>query len=160
MVMAQKRQGKKTAKLRGSRTHGYGSHKKHRGGGSRGGRGMAGVKRQKKTWLLKHKPGHLGKSGFKSLKQRKLQPSDRVINVRDLAKLAAGNKEVDLAKLGYDKVLGGGSISVALTVKAGYFTESAKQKIEKANGKAVPASGGSEAGAKVPKEAGEAKGEK
>ena len=56
--MVQKRQGKKTAKLRGSRTHGYGSSKKHRGGGSRGGRGMAGTKRQKKTWMLKHCPDH------------------------------------------------------------------------------------------------------
>ena len=51
--------------------------------------------------------------------------------------LAEGKNELNLTKLGYDKVLGGGSISVALNVKAGYFTESAKQKIEAAKGKAV-----------------------
>ena len=33
---------KKVRKFRGSHTHGYGSKKKHRGAGSRGGRGMAG----------------------------------------------------------------------------------------------------------------------
>ena len=135
--MVQIRQSKKTTKMRGSRTHGYGSHKKHRGGGSRGGRGMAGVNRQKKTWLLKHKPNHLGKRGFKSLAQRKLVDQKVAVNVRDLEVLAAGGKEIDLAKMGYDKVLGAGSINVALTVKADYFTETAKNKIEQAKGKVI-----------------------
>jgi large subunit ribosomal protein L15 len=142
--MFTKRKSKKTAKLRGSRTHGWGSSKKHRGAGSRGGKGMAGVKRQKKTWLIKNKPGHLGKHGFKSLRQRKLRPAIKSVNVRELAKLAAGNKELDLKKLGYSKVLGGGSINVALTVKADYFTESAREKIEQAKGKAVIATAESE----------------
>jgi large subunit ribosomal protein L15 len=140
-MMTQKRTRRKSVKMRGSRTFGYGSSKKHRGGGSRGGRGMAGMKKHKKTWMLKHRPDHLGKHGFKSLTQRKIQSAKKAVNVRDLASLAAGNKEVDLSKLGYDKVLGGGSIDVALTVKAGYFTESAKQKIQEAKGSAVIISG-------------------
>jgi len=138
MVQAKKR--KKNVGMRGSRTHGCGSHKKRRGGGSRGGRGMAGVKRHKKTWMLKHKPGHLGKRGFKSMAQRKLTAGKKAVNVRDLAGLAAGNRELDLKKLGYDRVLGGGSINVAISVRADYFTETAKQKIEKAKGRAVPVS--------------------
>lgn len=142
--MLMKRRKKKTAKFRGSRTHGWGSSKKHRGGGSRGGRGMAGASGQKNTWYQKYDPDHLGKSGFKSLRQRKLKPAIKSINVRDLAKLAAGKKEIDVSKLGYSKVLGGGSISVALTVKADYFTESARKKIDQAKGKAVIASAESE----------------
>jgi large subunit ribosomal protein L15 len=136
-MMTQKARRRKSISMRGSRTHGYGSHKKHRGAGSRGGRGMAGVKRQKKTWILRHRPGHLGKRGFKSLRQRNLVPGERAVNVRDLPRLAAGGKELDLSKLGYSKVLGAGSLDIALTVKAGYFTESAKHKIEQAKGSAV-----------------------
>jgi len=135
--MVQRRKRKKNIKMRASRTHGYGSHKKHRGAGSRGGRGMAGSKKHKKTWIMKYKPGHLGKQGFKSLQQRKLVSGKKAINVRDLAKLSAGKKELDVTQLGYDKVLGGGSISVALTVKATYFTESARIKIEQAKGKVI-----------------------
>jgi len=138
--MTQKRKRGKSIKMRGSRTYGYGSHKKHRGAGSRGGRGMAGVKRQKKTWILKHIPSHLGKRGFKSLKQRKLKKAAKAVNVRDLPKLAAEKKELDLSTLGYSKVTGKGSIDVALTVKADYFTESAKQKIEKSGGRVIIAS--------------------
>ena len=66
------------------------------------------------------------------------------INVGDIEK--SGLKEVDLAILKEKglahpstdelRVLGNGEIKSAVTVKARYFTESAKEKIEKANGKA------------------------
>lgn len=66
------------------------------------------------------------------------------INVNDLEKL--GLEEVDLAVLKASKkaaanadelrVLGNGEISKAVTVRARYFTASAKEKIEKAGGKA------------------------
>ncbi len=66
------------------------------------------------------------------------------INVSDLEKL--GLEEVDLIILKASKkaaanadelrVLGNGEISKAVVVKARYFTASAKEKIEKAGGKA------------------------
>lgn len=66
------------------------------------------------------------------------------INVSDLEKL--GLEEVDLTILKASKkaaanadelrVLGNGEISKAIVVKARYFTASAKEKIEKAGGKA------------------------
>lgn len=66
------------------------------------------------------------------------------INVSDLEKL--GLEEVDLSILKASKkaaanadelrVLGNGEISKAVVVKARYFTASAKEKIEKAGGKA------------------------
>lgn len=66
------------------------------------------------------------------------------INVSDLEKL--GFEEVDLTILKASKkaaanadelrVLGNGEISKAVVVKARYFTASAKEKIEKAGGKA------------------------
>ena len=131
---------KKTVKKRGSKTHGYGSKKKHRGAGSRGGRGMAGVAKHRKFWIIKNAPGHLGKRGFKTLTQRKVASAgskNRAINLRDIERLAKGSKEIDLAKLGYDKVLSTGMLKRALTIKAASFSEAAKEKIKKAGGRAV-----------------------
>ena len=68
-----------------------------------------------------------------------------VINVKDLAGFEAGSvvdyealKAAGKLKKEFDglKVLGDGELNVALTVKAVKFTESAKQKIEAAGGKA------------------------
>jgi large subunit ribosomal protein L15 len=66
-----------------------------------------------------------------------------VINVEDLANLAAGS-DVNLASLieagivtqddGPLKVLGNGALTVKLTVQAAAFTASAKEKIEGAGG--------------------------
>lgn len=71
------------------------------------------------------------------------RPQYTLINVGDLAELPA-NSEVTLASLieagvtttddGPLKVLGGGDLSVKLTVKAAAFTEGARQKIEAAGG--------------------------
>lgn len=66
------------------------------------------------------------------------------INVGDLANI--NNEEITLeylqelgkvsSKAEILRVLGNGELTKAFTVKAGYFTESAKEKIEKAGGKA------------------------
>jgi len=127
---------KKSVKLRGSMTHGHGHKKKRRGGGSLGGRGNAGLLKHKKFRMLKYQRERLGKHGFKSLKQKGFKPNTVTLNLNDLVRLAEG-KEIDLTSLGYDKVLGSGKVTVALTVKAKAFSEKAKEKIEKAGGKAV-----------------------
>jgi large subunit ribosomal protein L15 len=132
--MARKR--KKIVKQRGSKTHGWGSKKKHRGAGSRGGRGRAGASGQKKLWLRK-RGGSLGKRGFKSLRQRGLKQRERGINLRDLERLAKGKNEIDLLEHGYERVLGSGEISKPLKIKARYFSAKAKDKIAKAKGEAV-----------------------
>lgn len=126
---------KKTNRYRGSRTHGCGSHKKRRGAGSRGGRGMTGSKAHRFVKFLKEKPGHIGKYGFKS----KTGTDYKTINLCELSRLAenAGKKEIVLADYGFEKVLGKGSIKGAITVHAVAFSEKAKQKLEDAGGKAV-----------------------
>jgi large subunit ribosomal protein L15 len=134
--MAKKR--KRNVKRRGAgRGQGWGSVKKHRGHGSKGGCGMAGTKKQNKFWVMKNMPDHLGKRGFKSLQQRSIKVSGRSIGLRDLERLAGKEKELDLRKHGYAKVLGSGDIRKAIIVKADAFTEKAKEKIEKAGGKII-----------------------
>ena len=68
-----------------------------------------------------------------------------IVNVEDLAAFEAGSvvdfaalKAAGLVNKEFDglKVLGNGELSVALTVKAAKFTQSAREKIEAAGGKA------------------------
>ena len=127
---------KATNKKRGSMTHGWGSKKKHRGAGSRGGVGRAGITKHKKVFFGK-KGIQVGARGYTTMKQKKLKPSVRSINLRDLERLAPGKKEIILKEYGYDKVIGTGSIKSPIKVIAKGFSEKAARKIEAAKGKAV-----------------------
>jgi len=125
---------KKTEKRRGTRTIGRGGIKKWRGKGHRGGKGYAGTKKHRKSWVLRYERDHIGKpKGFIP----KTSKSVCSINLRDLDRLAGDKKEIVLADHGYDKVLGSGKITKKLVVKAGSFSRIAKERIEKAGGKAV-----------------------
>ena len=126
---------KKTKKMRGKKTFGYGSKKKHRGAGSRGGRGLAGSFKHKKLKILKENPEHFGKRGFK----RRVKKSLKVINLRDIEKIAekTGKKKINISELGYDKVLGKGQLTEPLEIEAHFFSEKAKLKIEKNGGKVI-----------------------
>ena len=66
----------------------------------------------------------------------------RWVNIRDLDAVFAkhgktdesGRVVLDLTSLGYDKLLGGGSISGAYAVRVAKVSESARSKIEAAGG--------------------------
>ena len=141
------RKRKKVVKQRGHRTHGWGSPKKHRGSGSRGGVGNAGFakKGQQKKSQLMNKGEYIGKYGFKS----KVKEKTRYINLDDLMKMipelkikgvVEESKEgivVDLLKTPYKRVLGRGSIDKPYIIKASGFTKTAEEKITNAGGKAL-----------------------
>ncbi len=128
---------KKILKKRGSRTCGYGSHKKHRGGGSRGGRGKSGRFKHKKSWVYRYQPDYYGKRGFKIPPKAKKEV--KAITLREIDVLAKklNKTEINLSELGYDKVLSTGNLTQALTIKAKKIVEKAKQKIENVGGKAI-----------------------
>ena len=123
-----KQKPRKIRHLRGRKT-GYGAKKKHRGAGSRGGRGLAGLHKYKWTWTVTQEPNHFKKPSMKP--KPKLFS---VINLHQINELAVKNglKEVDLSCY---KVLGEGKLTVPLTVKAKGFSKSASEKIQKAGGK-------------------------
>jgi large subunit ribosomal protein L15 len=127
---------KKITKQRGKRTHGWGSQKKHRGGGSQGGKGRGGISKHKRLMFSK-KGIELGKRGFKSLQQRGLRKTDKSINLRDIEKLAGDKKEINLMDHGYERVLGSGEIKKPLSIKAKHFSAKAKDKSAKAGGKII-----------------------
>lgn len=84
-------------------------------------------------------PDHFGHDPFNSFNRNLVQ---RWINIRDLDAVFAkhgkadesGRVVLDLTSLGYDKLLGGGSISGAYMVKVDRISESARSKIEAAGG--------------------------
>ena len=82
---------------------------------------------------MKYQPDKYGKIGFKPVKKVEI----RTINVSQLEKLAAGKKEINLGKLGLEKVLGKGRIDVSIEVMAKAFSKKAVEKIEAAGGKIV-----------------------
>ena len=65
-------------------------------------------------------------------------------SVRDLddifakhGKQEGGKKVIDLAELGYDKLLGGGQTKNAYVIKVERFSASAEEKIKKAGGEVL-----------------------
>ena len=135
---------RKINKGRGSRTCGYGSSKKHRGAGSRGGRGLAGGKKHKWSFFSKYRPGYFGKHGFKRPPAVVREPN--VVNVgrvnEDLPRLIKEKKAeskgekyyIDLKALGYEKLLGSGRVTNPLIIKVDDYSEKALKKIEEAGG--------------------------
>jgi len=125
---------KKNIRQRGSKTHGWGSMKKHRGAGNRGGRGMAGSgkrAKQKKTLILKlYGNNYLGKRGFN--RPQKVIKKIKTINISDLKKFK--ETTLDFKKLGYDKLLGKGTTKTKYNITINSCSKSAKQIIEKAGG--------------------------
>ncbi|WP_048149436.1 uL15m family ribosomal protein [Palaeococcus ferrophilus] len=143
------RRKKKVRKLRGSHTHGWGCKKKHRGGGHKGGKGMAGTGKRSKakwTWVIKYMPDHLGKRGFH--RPKAVQREVVAVNLRfideHLDELMAigyayeedGRVIVDTTQFA-DKVLGTGRLSRPLIIKAYAFSPKAQERIEEAGGEAL-----------------------
>lgn len=128
---------KKVRRQRGSKLHGWGAKKKHRGKGSKGGHGMAGLLKHKKMWMLANDPDHFGRQGFKVPQRVARANAEKAINLRTLDRISEGRKEIDLSEMGYGKLLSTGKITKPLTVKVAKFTEEAKRKIEEAGGKIV-----------------------
>jgi len=144
IVMYYKR--KKKVKFRGSKTHGYGSMKKHRGAGSRGGRGMAGTGKRgdaKKPSIWKNKK-YFGKHGFKSKRNSVLgiNISDIEKNLDNLINKSIVKKEkdsfvLDLKDMGYGKLLGKGKATKKFRITAEKATKKAIEIVKKADGEVI-----------------------
>lgn len=134
----------KNSRQRGTQTHGWGSMKKHRGAGHRGGRGAAGSGKRgdaKKPRYWKDAKRY-GKHGFTSGRKAPVT----TMNIGHLASIigrlaADGIAEqsgkgytIDLATLGVDRLLAAGSITTPLTLTVASATERAKKKVEAAGG--------------------------
>ena len=133
---------RKSRRQRGSRFCGWGQIGQHRQSGSRGGTGGAG--KHKHLWIrtVIEEPDHFGHDTAKLTQQNRL---NRWINLREVNDLAVrfggtsdqGKLILDLKSIGYDKLLGGGTLQEPMVLKVAKASSSAKQKIELAGGEVV-----------------------
>jgi large subunit ribosomal protein L15 len=138
----------KFSRRRGSHTHGWGSMKKRRGAGNRGGRGMAGTGKRgdaKKPMIWKDTK-YFGKYGFKKKNIiHKVKPVNLAYFEEKLEKLLAkklieqkgDSYVIDVKKLGFNKVLGYGKPTKKFQITSPSFSKDAIEKIKAAGGEAV-----------------------
>ena len=138
---------KKVKRLRGSHTHGWGSKKKHRGSGNRGGFGMAGTgkradQRKPSIW----KEDYFGKRGFKFKGQKEeinpvnIQYIEENID-RWIAETLASKKDdvcvIEISKLGFNKLLGNGRVTRKFNITVKYASERVIKKVKSAGGEVI-----------------------
>lgn len=134
---------KKNSRQRGSWTHGWGEKKKHRGAGSRGGRGMAGTGKRgdsKKPSIWKEK--YFGKFGFINYKKIKIVSQNLEFLEKNAEKLVAKkmvSKEgeyfiVNSKKLNFNKLLGKGKLTKKFKIDVPYASKKAIESVTKAGG--------------------------
>jgi large subunit ribosomal protein L15 len=133
---------RKIRKNRGSRTQGWGRVGQHRRTGSKGRRNAG---RHKALWsyVIKYEPDYYSKVGFTSPKS--LRHEVKIINVGTLngiaAELSTEKQEdktvVDLAALGYTKLLGTGRVTKPLVIRVASCSKSAAEKVKNAGGQVL-----------------------
>lgn len=132
---------RKTRKFRGSRTHGWGQIGQHRASGHKGGLGKSGMHKHLYSTLLRDEPDHFGHDSTHPPHPKMAKKWASVRDLDDLytkhGKQEGGKKVLDLDHLGYDKLLGGGQLKNAYSVKVQRFTPSAEEKIKKAGGEVL-----------------------
>ncbi len=140
------RRRRKSRKLRGrTRTMGWGRIGQHRKSGSRGGKGAAGMHKHKWTWVIKYAPTWFGKKGFNPPRIRagyrpvtinvgEVEDLIRKLERENSIRKENGRVVVDLASMGYHKLLGEGKIRIPVKVIVPMASEEAKKKIEDVGG--------------------------
>src|SRR5215471_12532636 len=135
---------RKTRRLRASRCHGWGRSGQHRDSGMQGGHGNAGWKRHRWSSVIRY-GWEIGAKGFVPVNRQ----ATKAINVGDLntgldnliaqgKTKQAGNKiEIDLAQIGFTKLLGAGRVSQPLRIIVAQASERAASKISEAGGEVI-----------------------
>ena len=136
---------RKTRKLRGSRTYGWGQVAQHRASGHKGGLGKSGMLKHHFSTMLKEFPDHFGHDSTHPPHPNIIKKWTSVRELDDIfansGKDEQGKKIIDLVGLGYDKLLGGGQVKNAYTVKIKQFTKSAQEKVKQAGGEVLTPNG-------------------
>jgi len=135
---------KKRSRIRAAKiTAGHGHKKKNRGAGHKGGKGRAGSGKRGHSKIMKVTEGKLslGKKGFTTIKK-----ADKIINLREInsslislynEKKVSLSKEIyniNLTKLGYNKLLSKGGIDFKLHVTVQKATKRAIEKVKNVGG--------------------------
>jgi large subunit ribosomal protein L15 len=132
---------RKSRRQRGTRFCGWGQIGQHRASGSRGGVGGAGKHKHFFIRTVIEEPDHFGHEQFHALRKSDVS---KWLNIKDLNQLIKHSKAteegkivLDLNELGYGKLLGGGQVNAAFTIKINKVSKSAKDKITQAGGEVL-----------------------
>ena len=129
---------RKTRKFRGSRNHGWGQVGQHRASGHEGGLGQSGMLKHHFSSMLKDEPDHFGHGSNNPPTRNIIKKWAGVRDLDDLylqyGKQENGKKTLDLKALGFDKLLGGGQVKNAYSIKIDQFTSKAEEKVKTAGG--------------------------
>jgi large subunit ribosomal protein L15 len=126
--------------FRGYKSHGWGSKKKHRGSGSRGGFGMAGTGKRadtkKPTIINLYGNDYFGRKGFIVPTAQKYD----AINLRDLNLLIEKKsikEEINLGDYGYKKLLATGELKFTIKIIVEKASANAIEKVKKVGGSVI-----------------------
>ncbi len=129
---------KKNSRARASHTHGWGSMKKHRGSGHKGGAGMAGTGKRadsKKPSIWKQ--DYFGRKGFRTHNRSEIiavNISYIEEHLDKLATLESGSYIIDLTKTEYSKLLGKGKPTKKMMITVSSASKKAIDAVKKAGG--------------------------
>jgi large subunit ribosomal protein L15 len=132
---------RKSRRQRGSRYCGWGQIGQHRQSGSRGGVGQAG--KHKHFWIrtVIEEPDHFGHGQNNSHNKNFVK---KWLNLRDVETLYQKNKNnlndhafLDLSSLGYNKLLGSGTLKTRLNIKIASVSKNALAKIKASGGNLI-----------------------
>jgi large subunit ribosomal protein L15 len=130
------RLGKRNRIFLGTRNHGKGNTKNRRGKGGKGGWGRAGMHKHRFTYVTAYEPDFFGVHGFSPVKKVRY----KTVNLYEIEQLAANGRLQKKDGKDYfefeGKVLGTGSITRPVAVKAAAFSAGAAGKIKAAGGSA------------------------
>lgn len=138
---------KKNTRQKGSKTHGWGSMKKHRGAGHRGGRGRAGSGKggDCKNPTFARMKKYFGRHGFTTKTRNIVVPINAGYFDLHLEEMIASKKiveeagvyKIDCTALGFNKLLSVGAVKSKFEIKVEQATPKAIEKVEAAGGKVV-----------------------
>jgi large subunit ribosomal protein L15 len=138
---------KKQSRQRGSHTHGWGAKKKHRGKGHQGGAGMAGSGKRadsKKPSLWKER--YFGKRGFikkniklaiKPINASYIDEKINALTEKGLAEKGKDGYEINITKLGFNKLLGKGKVKNKLIITTFMASKKAVESVKNAGGEVI-----------------------
>ncbi len=140
----------KNSRQRGSKTHGWGAMKKHRGAGHRGGRGAAGSGKRgdaKKPSIWRNTE-YAGKRGFTShstsceqvISIAHLENHQKTLIAKGVIVVQGNQYTADLTSAGYTKLLGTGKVHKQWHITVEQATASAIEKIKAGKGTIVTTS--------------------
>ncbi|MCX8197148.1 MAG: uL15 family ribosomal protein [Candidatus Micrarchaeota archaeon] len=132
------RQRKRSRKFLGSRSHGKGNAKNRRGKGNKGGWGRAGMHKHRFSYVTVYERDwmeHGSRFGFVNHNRPARLPSMNLYEIEQMAQRGKIQKRQDMLYFEFSgKILGTGTLSFPVHVKAAAFSKGAKEKIQKAGG--------------------------